>query len=111
MNNFRIGSHRHKEQQRGYDGDDSNSDTSSSSSSSSDDDTDSDEEYLESNYFFRRNNRTAKELTFILKHSLKYPPTISKQEFVCSLYYDRMSNNWTKVHEKIYQKILKLLRN
>ena len=91
---------RHGDREQGYDGDDSNS-------SSSESDTDSDEE---SNYFFRYSNRTARELSFILKHSLKHPPTISKQEFICSLYYDRISINWTKTHEKMYQKILKLLR-
>jgi hypothetical protein len=84
--------------EQGYDGDDSNS-------SSSDDD----DESWESNYFFRHSNRTARELSCRLKHALKHPPTISKQEFICSLYYDRVSGNWTKTHEKIYQKILKFL--
>jgi hypothetical protein len=87
-------SSRRRRYEQGYDGDDSNS-------SSSDDD----DESWESNYFFRHSNRTARELSFILKH----PPTISKQEFICSLYYDRVSGNWTKTHEKIYQKILKFL--
>lgn len=101
MNSF-YSSHNYE---RGYDGDDSNS--SSSESSDSDSSTDSDEE---SNYFFRRSNRTSKELTFILKHSIKHPPNIPKQEFVCSLYYDRLSINWTRKHEQMYQQILRLLR-
>ena len=95
-----MSNHRRRYEQ-GYDGDDSNS----SSSSESDDD----DESWESNYFFRHSKRTARELSFILKHALKHPPTISKHEFICSLYYDRVSGNWTKTHEKIYQKILKFL--